>query len=70
MFLLKNFGDLNAQGVTVMETSSSQHDSPRISEMFLLMKNNNRKKFFSFIKLFRFRECKRYFQINLFGLHE
>jgi hypothetical protein len=45
MFLLKNFGDLNAQGVTVMETSSSQHDSPRISEMFLLMKNNYRKKF-------------------------
>ena len=45
MFLLKHFGDLNEPGVTVMETSSSQHDSPRISEMFLLMKNNYRKKF-------------------------
>ena len=45
MFLLKNFGDLNEPGVTIMETSSSQHDSPRISEMFLLLKNNYRKKF-------------------------
>jgi hypothetical protein len=43
MFLLKNVGDLNEPGVTVMETSSSQHDSPKISEMFLLMKNNYRK---------------------------
>ena len=45
MFLLKNFGDLNQPGVTVSETSTSQHDSPRISEMFLLLKNNYRKKF-------------------------
>jgi hypothetical protein len=32
-------------GITVSETSTSQHDSPRISEMFLLLKNNYRKKF-------------------------
>ena len=45
MFLLKNFGDLSESGVTISETSSSRHDSPRISEMFLLLKNNYRKKF-------------------------
>jgi hypothetical protein len=45
MFLLKNFENLSEPGITVSETSTSQHDSPRISEMFLLLKNNYRKKF-------------------------
>ena len=45
MFLLKNFNNLNEPGITVNETSTSQHDSPRISEMFLLLKTNFRKKF-------------------------
>ena len=45
MFLVKNLSNLTAPGVTIMENSSSQHDSPRISEMFLLLKNNYRMKF-------------------------
>ena len=45
MFLLKNLSDLKEPGVTILETSSSRHDSPKISEMFLLLKNNYRKKF-------------------------
>ena len=45
MFLLKNFGDLNEPGITIMETSTSKHDAPRISEMFQLLKNNYRNKF-------------------------
>ena len=39
MFLLKNFGDLKEPGVTILETSSSHNDSPKISEMFLLHVN-------------------------------
>jgi hypothetical protein len=40
MFLLNNFENLSESGITVSETSTSQHDSPRISEVFLLLKNN------------------------------
>ncbi len=45
MFLLKNFENLSEPGITVSETCTSQHDSPRISEMFLLFKNNYRNGF-------------------------
>ena len=43
--MFKGFGNLNEPGITIMENSTSQHDSPRISEMFLLFKNNYRQKF-------------------------
>jgi hypothetical protein len=40
VFKLKNFNDLEQPGVVVNETITSRHDTDRISEMFLLLKNN------------------------------
>ena len=44
VFKLKNFNDLDEPGVIVNETITSRHDTDRISEIFLLLKNNFRRK--------------------------
>jgi hypothetical protein len=41
---LKNFNHLDEPGVIVNETITSRHDTDRISEMFLLLKNFFRRK--------------------------
>lgn len=45
VFKLKNMSDLEIPGVVVNETITSRHDTDRISEILLLLKNNYRRKF-------------------------
>jgi hypothetical protein len=45
VFKLKNLSDLEIPGVVVNETITSRHDTDRISEILLLLKNNYRRKF-------------------------
>ena len=45
VFKMKDFSDLDQPGVIVNETITSRHDTDRISEIFLLLKNNFRKKY-------------------------
>ena len=43
MFLLKELSKLEEPGVVVNEVVTSQHDTGRVSEMFLTLKNNYRR---------------------------
>ena len=45
VFKMKDFSDLDQPGVIVNETITSRHDTDRIGEIFLLFKNNFRKKY-------------------------
>jgi hypothetical protein len=45
VFKLKNLSDLEIPGVVVNETITSRHDTDRSSEILLLLKNSNRRKF-------------------------
>jgi hypothetical protein len=45
VFKLKYLSDLEIPGVVVNETITSRHDTDRISEIHLLLKNNYRRKF-------------------------
>ncbi len=51
VFKLKNLSDLEIPGVVVNETITSRHDTDRICEILLLLKNNYRRKFGSFNNL-------------------
>ena len=42
---LKNFSNIEQPGIIINDTITSRHDTDRLSEIFLLLKNNFRKKY-------------------------